>query len=70
MSNDLLGSGGNGSVIFPLKKTIMAPNVSRLGSRDDLVPRWRCRPPDSSCEWAVAEVLGSGVGDQVVGVVG
>ena len=33
--------------------------VSRLGSRDGPMSRWRGRPPDSSREWAAAEILGS-----------
>lgn len=33
--------------------------VSRLGSRDGPMSRWRGRPPDSSREWAAVEMLGS-----------
>ena len=43
--------------------------IGDLGSRDDLVPSWHSRPPDSSRECAVAEVLGSGIADEAVGVV-
>jgi hypothetical protein len=43
--------------------------VSRLGSSDGLLSRGPSHPPDRSRKWPAAEVLGSGVTDQVVGVV-
>jgi hypothetical protein len=43
--------------------------VSRLGRGDGLLSRGRSRSPDPAGEGAVTEVVGSGVADEVVGVV-
>ena len=45
------------------------PGVSRLFCGDGLLSRLRSGAPYSSREGAAAEVVGSGVADEVVGVV-